>query len=134
MMLMNNRAQVSVEFIITIIFVMVVFVFGLMLFQNQLFFNQNFQEELDAKNVSNRMARNISNTFLMTDGSLMSDHIFWDGIGKKVEIGARSVRTFYSVDQFAETVFLGDVEWNITDVNGEIFFKKEDGRVIVSYG
>ncbi len=130
---MNKKAQVSMEFIITIILVLAIFGFGMFLFQNRTSLNQTAFQQWRAQEVANMISRNVNNVFLMDDNSYYFDNIYWNAIGQSIEIGPSVVRVVYSNGQAVTAPLLAEVTWNITDVNGGIYFRKQNNGVVVSY-
>jgi uncharacterized protein (UPF0333 family) len=130
---MNNTGQVSMEFIITILFVLGVFLLGLFLFQNRMLVNQNNFQAWEAKDMADRISRNINNVYLMDNTSEYYDYLYWDEGNKTVEAGERAIRVYYSSGRFSSSAIIADVNWLVSDINGQIYFKKENNVVVVSY-
>lgn len=129
---MNKNAQVSMEFIITILFVLAIFIFGLAIFQERLLLNQNFSTSWQAEGISQRFARNINNSNLLDENSIISDYFFWNEENKYVEFGENVVRVHH-FRGFSSAPFFADVNVLISDINGLIYFKKENEMVVISY-
>ncbi len=129
----NCSGQVSMEFIITIIFISSIFVFSLFLFQNRTMINQNYSDQWNAREIANRLARNINNVYLMDENAIVTEHFFWHDDLKSFELGSNVVRAYYNNDFFVDAPILAIVESNISDLNGEIVFKKQESKVIISY-
>lgn len=130
---MNNRAQISIEFIVTIMFIIGIFMFSLFLFQNRTILNQNYAQQWEAREIAVRFARNINNVYLMDENSVLSDYFFWDAFDGELEFSERSVKVYYFEGAFVDFPINAIFESNITDLNGQIFFKKENSKVVISY-
>ncbi len=121
------------EFIISVIFILMVFVFGVFIFQQRTDLNLLSFQKWEAQEKAYRLARNINNTFLLDDNSSITDTIFWSGGNRSVSLGVRSVQ-FWAGDVFTDASLVStNIKWNISDLNGNIYFRKIDGNVVVSY-
>jgi uncharacterized protein (UPF0333 family) len=130
---MKYKGQVSMEFIITILFVLGIFMLGLFLFQNRMLINQDSFQAWEAKDIADRTSRNINNVYLMDNNSEYYDYLYWNKTNQSVEIGERAVRVYYSSGRFSSSAIIADVSWLVSDINGQIYFKKENNQVVVSY-
>jgi uncharacterized protein (UPF0333 family) len=130
---MKYKGQVSMEFIITILFVLGIFMLGLFLFQNRMLINQDSFQAWEAKDMADRISRNINNVYLMDNNSEYYDYLYWNKTNQSVEIGERAVRVYYSSGRFSSSAIIADVSWLVSDINGQIYFKKENNQVVVSY-
>lgn len=128
----SGRGQVSMEFIITIIMVLMIFLFGVFLFQNRTDFNYQVSQSWEAKDMANKIARNINNVYLMDNNSVLVDYVFWNDSDRMVEIGDRTIRVYYG-SNFSDAPFFAELEWKVTDVNGYILFKKINNKLVVDY-
>ena len=110
-----------------------VFIFGVFIFQQRTDVNLVSFQKWEAQENAYRLARNINNAFLLDDNSIISDTIFWNGGNRTVSLGEKSVQ-FWIGDIFADSSLVsGKINWNITDLNGNVYFRKVDGNVVVSY-
>jgi len=121
------------EFIITIMFVLGVFAFGVFLFENGTFTNQAAFQRWNAQSVADKIARNINSVYLADNNLVFYDYIYWDASTQSVFVSGKSVQTYYSDYYFYSSPINAEVQWNITDVNGLIYFKKQNNVVVVSY-
>ena len=128
-----DKGQISMEFIITILLVLGIFLLGLFLFQNRMTINQDSFQAWEAKNISDRIARNINNVYLTDNNSEYYDHLYWSETNKTVEVGERAIRVYYSSGRFSSSAIIADVNWLVSDINGLIYFKKQNNQVVVSY-
>lgn len=129
----NNSGQISMEFIITILFIIGIFVFSLFLFQNRTFLNYNYSYQWDSREIATRFARNVNNVYLMDDGARVVDHFFWSGVDRNFDFGENTIRVYYSKDNYIDAPILALFESNISDLNGEILFKKIGSKVLIDY-
>lgn len=110
-----------------------VFLFGVFIFQQRTDLNLLSFQKWEAQEKAYRLARNINNAFLMDDNSSITDTIFWNGGNRSVSLGSRSVQ-FWTGEVFTDASLVStNIKWNITDLNGTIYFRKIDGNVVVSY-
>lgn len=129
----SNNGQISMEFIISILFVLMIFALGMIIFQNRLFLNQQNFERWDSKSTVDRFARNINNAYLMNNNSYYIDYIYFEDFNQSIELGDNSIIANYQNGFFASAPVIVPVQWNITDVNGAIYFWKKDNVVVVDY-
>jgi uncharacterized protein (UPF0333 family) len=130
---MNKKGQISLEFIISIIFVLAILLFGIFIFQNRSFVNYGLAQTWEADNIAHRVARNINNVYLMDNNSTLREYIYFMGIDKNVEFGSQIIR-IYNGDNFSDAPILADFNVLISDLNGWIEFKKIGNKVIIDYG
>lgn len=132
--LKDNSGQISMEFLISILFVLFIFLFGMMLFQNRLALNNQSFDNWKASQVSDRFARIINNVYLMDNNSYYFDYIYFNDFGQSVELMGRSVIARHSlIGSYSSSPIVVPVVWNIIDVNGAIYFHKLNGGVVVGY-
>jgi uncharacterized protein (UPF0333 family) len=130
---LNKNGQISMEFMISIVFVLAILLFGVFIFQNRTTVNQNLSQKWEADNVAHRVARNINNVYLMDNNTVLSEYIFFKGLDKNVEFGTRVIRIYNGVN-YSDAPLLADFNSLITDLNGWIEFKKINNKVIIDYG
>ncbi len=129
----SQRGQVTMEFVVSVIFVLAIFVYCMSIFQSRSELNLNFAEKWTAQEAANRIARNINNVYLMDENSVLSDAIFWQGANKKVELNAGSVQVWIR-DTFADAfISTNSVKINVTDFNGIVYFRRTLYGVDVNY-
>lgn len=128
-----NRGQISFEFLISIVFILIIFVYCLSIFDSRSVLTNISTEKWSSQETADRLARNINNVFLMNDGAVVSDNIYWDNPGQSVALGKTSIQVMYN-NTFADApVVAGVIDLRVSDFNGEIFFKKVDGNVVIDY-
>jgi uncharacterized protein (UPF0333 family) len=127
------KGQISLEFIIAIIFVLAILLFGVFIFQNRTLVNQNLAQTWEADNVAHRVARNINNVYLMDNNTTLSEYIYFSGLDKSIEFGEHVIR-IYNGQNYSDAPLLADFNALITDLNGWIEFKKIGNQVIIDYG
>ncbi len=129
----NSKAQVSMEFMISIIIVLAVFVVGMGIMQDRFNYNVSSSNKSNAELTAYRFARSINSVYLLDDGACLSDTIFWEGYGKSISFGERSVDVYFSGGFFGANVVTKNVSWNISDINGVIYFHKTNGYIDINY-
>jgi uncharacterized protein (UPF0333 family) len=129
----NNKGQVSMEFIITIILIMGIFIFSLFLFENRFVINQSYSEQWDAMSIANRFSRNINNVYLMDENALVIDYFFWNDPGKRIVFEERTIFVFYNDNDFIDATITSIFDYDISDLNGAIFFRRNNNGVMISY-
>jgi hypothetical protein len=129
----DQSGQISIEFLISIVFVLAILLFGVFIFQNRTVVNQNLSQKWDADNIAHIVARNINNVYLMDNNTTLSEYIFFKGLDKNIEFGTRVIRIYNGVN-YSDAPLLADFNSLITDLNGWIDFKKIDNKVIIDYG
>jgi len=127
------RGQLTFEFIITIVFILIIFVVGLAVFESRQ--NQNFSyfENWAGQNIANKIARNINSAALMDNNGVISDNVVFDLRKISISVSGNSLALYkenYFIDAPLSTSM---VVFNITDLNGLIFFRKINGFVVVGY-
>ena len=129
----SQKGQLTMEFIISVVFVLGVFIYCLFIFQQRSELNLNFAQEWTAQETAYKVARNINNVYLMDENSVLSDTIYWHGNDKSVELSGKSIQVWYG-DYFADAILqTGSVRINVTDFNGTIYFKRTSTGVDVNY-
>ncbi len=129
----NFRGQVTFEFLVTIIIVLVIFVVGMAIFQSRNDLNNNNFQKWDCEDISYRLARNINNAYFLDENSSIRDSLFWSGNSKGFSISNNSVNVYSGDVFFSASIVTSDVDFVAADLNGVIFFKKINGRVVVDY-
>jgi hypothetical protein len=70
----------------------------------------------------------------MDENSLMVESFIWLGPGKSITLGSGSVRVWWNEGSFADASVIAPlVEWNVSDINGDIYFRKANGKITVGY-
>jgi uncharacterized protein (UPF0333 family) len=127
----ENKAQVSIEFIITIVFILLIFSFGLALFQNRTNLNSNSFINWEARLVADKIARNINYVGLLDNNSEVSDYIFWSENDKNVIINERTVQVEYYNGRFTDSPFFYDVNNTLSEFDGLITYRKINNQVVI---
>jgi uncharacterized protein (UPF0333 family) len=130
---MNNNGQVSIEFIITIVFIISILIFSIFLFQNRFFLNQVYSQQWEASNMATRFSRNVNVVALLDENAIFSDYFFWNDNEKYFEIDDNIIIFYYSGGFFVDSRVLTFVDSRISDLNGQIFFKKTIDGVLITY-
>jgi len=129
----SQKGQVTIEFVVSIIFVLAVFVYCMVIFQDRSEMNLTFAEKWTAQEVANRFARNINNVYLMDENSAIADTIYWRGSDKKIELSAGSVQVWFGTTFTDSFISTSNVNINVSDFNGQILFKRTSSGVDVNY-
>ncbi len=128
---MNKKGQMSIEFIITILFILFVFGFGLFLLQSRVAFNNNSFVAWEAQQIADRIARNINSVALMDNNAITVDYIHWSGPNKSIDFSSRNVQVNYIGGNFADSAIFFDIN-NLVDIfDGEIIFEKKNNIVVI---
>ena len=131
--LVSQKGQISVEFVISIVFILGMFIYCLFIFQDRSEMNLNFAQTWSAQDTANRIARNINNVYLMDTNSVIADNIYWQGTGKRVDLSNKSIQIWFG-DTFADAfVSTSSVRINVSEFNGLIYFKRTSNGVDVNY-
>ncbi|MFA6064470.1 MAG: hypothetical protein WCW44_01490 [archaeon] len=129
----SQRGQVTMEFVVSVIFVLAIFVYCMTIFQSRSELSLNFAEKWTAQEAANRIARNINNVYVMDENSVIMDAIYWQGSTKKIELNGGSVQVWID-DTFADAfVSTNNVNINVTDFNGIVYFRRTINGVDVNY-
>ena len=131
--LLSSSGQLSFEFLIAVLFVLLIFVYSMTIFQERLTNNIISSQKWNAQNTADTFARTISKVYLMDNNSVFSDNFYWATSDQHIDLGANVVRAWWDTGSYSSSPFVAEVDWQITDVNGLIFFKKINGEVVVSY-
>jgi len=127
------RGQISIEFIISILLMLAVFMIGIAIFEVRQEQNSESFDLWGAQIIAHRMARNINSAYLMDGNSAFTDPVFWNKTGQRIEVTATNVRVWWNTDNFYSFPILAPiVNQNVSDFNGLITFRKQDGNVIIS--
>ena len=128
------RAQVSMEFMVTIIMLLFVFSFGLFVFEERTMLNSQSSQKWVAQDTAYRISRSINSAYFMEGDAAITDYIYWDAEGSSVAVAPRAVRVEWVGGGIATAPLVAPaVVWNISDLNGMIVFRNVDGNVVVSY-
>ncbi|MCX6803176.1 MAG: hypothetical protein NTY48_01245 [Candidatus Diapherotrites archaeon] len=131
---MNTKGQITVEFIIVVVLIAIVFVFSVALYQDRQNENQISSEKWSAQLLANRIARNINSVYFSDGNAVLTDPIVIKGLDVNVIVAGGGVRVFYPLSMSMTTrIATRNVTYNVTDLNGFIFFRKIDGNVTVGY-
>ena len=130
----DQSGQISIEFLISIVFVLAILLFGVFIFQNRTTVNQNLSQKWEADNVAHRVARNINNVYLMDNNSTYQESFYWQDSNRNVTVSEHSVLVWYNSGAFSDSPINAKLEWDITDVNGLLVFEKINDKVVVRYG
>jgi hypothetical protein len=130
----NCGGQVSMEFVISALFVLFIFGFGLFIFQQRIEMNSVFFGSWDAKQTADIIARNINDTYLMDNNSQLQEYIYWYEEGRTIVFGTGTVKAFYDWNNFVDAPVFADVDWDVSAVNGLLIFTKRNDRVVVTNG
>ncbi|MFA5931466.1 MAG: hypothetical protein WC821_04105 [archaeon] len=128
----TQKGQLSFEFIITVILILGIFIYGLSIFQARNDLNSSSIQKWSSNEMAWKIARNINNVYLLDDNSSIMDYIYWNETGASVSVN-RVVQVYYGENYSDAPLLTNIVDWRITDLNGAIYFKKINGRVVVDY-
>lgn len=131
---MNKKGQVSIEFIITVLFIFFIFIFGLVIFQERVVINENSFLSWEAKQNADRIARNVNSVSLMENNSQIEDYIFWVNNDFNIFFSTRTVQVVYSNGRFSDAVIFFDVNDQTTIFEGLIIFEKINDEVVIRNG
>lgn len=130
----NSKGQISMEFMISVIIVLAVFVVGMGIMQDRFNYNLAFSRKSSAEIIAFDFSRNINSVYLLDDNACLTDTIFWnDDSDKNVFFVNNSIEVHYSGGFVGTNVLTKNVSWNISDINGLIYFHKTNGYVVVDY-
>jgi uncharacterized protein (UPF0333 family) len=129
-----GKGQISIEFIISTLFVLLIFGVGLVMFQQRTEMNFVFFNSWEAKQNADILARNINNVYLMDNNSQLQDYVYWFEKDRSVEASSHNIRVFYDVNYFVDSPVLADINWAVTSVNGLILFTKQNDKVVITNG
>ncbi|MCX6801113.1 MAG: hypothetical protein NTZ73_02900 [Candidatus Diapherotrites archaeon] len=128
------RAQISIEFMMSAVIISMVFLFGVMIFQSRAQINTNYSIQGKAQEAAFRLARNINNVYLTDDNSSFSDYFYYANQHYTISKGYGSIMVWPDSNNFVDAPIIPkDLNLTVSDLNGEIFFRKQDGKVIVGY-
>jgi hypothetical protein len=128
-----QRGQVSIEFIISIIFVLLAFIFLLGIFYQNLLFDSAYEYRWRAQNTADEFASAINNVYLLDGNAALYKTIYWNEPLYSVSLGEKSVLVWWNENQFSTSPIVAKVVWSVTDINGPLVFRKQNGVVVVGY-
>jgi uncharacterized protein (UPF0333 family) len=131
--LREQKGQVTMEFMVTIILILGVFVFGVSIFQSRSDLNYSSALRWANTDTAFRIARNINSVNLLDDNALVKDYIYWNQKGASVSLSRNAVEVYTNNTYADAALSTGNIIWNVTDFNGLIYFRKINGAVIVGY-
>lgn len=129
-----RKGQVSIEFIITIIFILFVFSFSLAFFQNRTTLNENSFDSWQAQLLADTVSRTINTIGESDNNSEIRKYIFWNESDQSILFTDRTIQVNYSLGRFSSAPFFHDVNNRTSEFNGLIIFKKENGIVVIENG
>lgn len=128
------RGQISIEFMMSAVIISMVFLFGIMIFQSRAQINSTYSVQGKAQEAAFRLARNINNVYLMDDNSSFSDYFYYANQYYTVSKGYSSIMVWPDPNTFVDAPIIPkDLDLMVSDLNGEIFFRKQGGKVAVGY-
>jgi len=131
--MLDNKGQVSMEFMVSILAVLLVFIFCMGIFADRSNINMESSQKWSAQNTVSVFSRNINTIFLMDNNSTLCDYIYWNKINQSIFMNANTIQV-YAGDTYADSSLItNNVIWNITDINGLICFSKRNDFVYVEY-
>jgi uncharacterized protein (UPF0333 family) len=129
-----KKGQVSMEFILSIIMLVMIFVFSLYIYMDRNDFNNRAELRTSAQEVADRIARNINTIYLMDNNAILKDNILWTNESTKdFNFIQNYIFINYLDGSFVSRKVLADVNFDVTDLNGLIYFRKKQNIVVVSY-
>jgi len=131
---MNQKAQISFEFIIAILVISMLFTYGIMIFENKNTQNVVNNQKWNAQLTADRLAKNINNVYLMDNNSTYSDFFFWNEDARSVTVSEYSILVWWDEGSFSDSPIIAKVNWQISDVDGLLIFEKTNDEVVVKYG
>lgn len=127
------RGQVTFEFIITVVIILGIFVAGLAIFEDRQSMNFSFSQKWVVQNIAFRMARDIDNAYLLDDNAVITDVVYFSNPNVNFAINGNSL-VFHGGSFFVDApLSTSNVSFLVTDFNGNIFFRKTSGGVVVGY-
>ncbi len=130
----NVKAQASIEFIVSALIIIIFFVFSIALFSDRLDVVQSANNQWSAREVAYKISRNINSLALVDGNASTSTYIYWNLVGQEVTYSDGKILVFWQEGSFVDSlVYASQVNWDVTDLNGLIFFKKQNGVISVSY-
>ena len=131
---MGCRAQISMEFIITIILMLFVFSFGVFIFEQKTLLNNESSQKWAAQDTAYRVARNIDSAYFLDGNAAITDYIYWAGGNKSIAVASRVVRVGWGSGSMVTAPLVAPaVVWNVSEMDGAIVFRNVDGNVVVDY-
>lgn len=130
----NKKGQVSIEFIITVLFIFFIFIFSLAIFQSRVAVNNNSFFSWEASQNADRIARNINSVALMDNNSSISEYIYWRNNEFSVDFSIRTVQVNYVRGNFADSIIFTDVNNQTSVFEGLIIFEKVNDEVVIRNG
>jgi uncharacterized protein (UPF0333 family) len=130
---MNNKGQVSMEFMVSVLAVLLVFIFCMGIFAERSNMNFSSNQKWSSENTVSIFSRNVNNVSLMDNNSTICDYVYWNKPNQTIHLNANIIQVFFN-DTYADSSFTTkNVVWNITDINGLICFSKRNNIVYVEY-
>ena len=127
------NGQITFEFLVAIIIVLAIFVVGMAIFQSRNDLNNNSFQKWDCEDLAYRLARNVNNAYFLDENSSIRDSLFWSGSAKGFFVSGNSINVYSGDVFFSVPIVTKNIDFLVTDLNGEVFFKKINGRVVVDY-
>jgi len=127
------RGQITFEFIISIVVVLLLFVSGLAIFESSQRTNYSSFDKWTAENIGYRISRNVNNAVLLDENSVIVENLQYSGGDVLISV-ADNFLIFSGSNLFLQIPMITNkVVFNVTDLNGLIYFKKINGFVVVDY-
>jgi len=128
---MKSKGQLSMEFLIAFLIVLAIFAMNIFIFESRNTINIVNAESWQGNQVADSFSRNINYIYLLDDNTSKTEFIEWS-LGASIE--ENSIIVFGSKGSiFTAPIIPKNVQWEITDINGQITFRKTNGLVVVSY-
>jgi len=131
---MNQKGQITFEFLIAIIFIIMIFAYGMMVFEEKNNQNVVFNYKWNAQLTADRLARNINNVYLMDNNSTYQEYFYWKDSGRTVSVSEHAVLAWWDEGSYSDSPIVAKLDWQVSDVNGLLIFEKINNGVVVKYG
>jgi len=131
---MGCRAQISMEFMVTVILMLFVFGFGLFIFEQRALLNNESAQKWTAQDLAFRVARNIDSAYFLDGNAEIIDYIYWKESDGNIWAGTRVVTVEWVGGGFLTVPLVApSVTWNVSELDGALIFRNVDGNVVVEY-
>ncbi len=127
----KTKGQISAEFLISIVVILGIFIISFSLFNSRVETNQYYSDLWQAKEIAQKIARNINTVYLMDENATFTDTIYWNDATNEITENNNILSVWYNTTNFYTEVIFADYNLIVQDYNGPIVFEKRNGIVTV---